>query len=215
MQQPPPVQTSSTRTYPRIRNMKELESLLVRNRDRLQRFILKNIKYNDVAEDLFQNTCVEATRAYHNFRGESAPSTWLFGIARNIIRNHVHRSPTYRYNFVDTEALSNTPCDENNPEQAVEHKEHISQVDVSVGNLPPKLSEVLKMVVSEHSYEDIAARLGISVGTVRSRLSRARTQLKRKMGSRSLEGGSKVLAYGSTMYQRLRPTKSLMRRPIR
>ena len=59
------------------------------HRDRLYRFVLRHIGDSTEAEELAQQAFVEAARTFEQFRGESQLSTWLYGIAMNLVRNHL------------------------------------------------------------------------------------------------------------------------------
>lgn len=187
------------------------EQLLTDNYDRLYRFILRNTGHSSHARDLLQQTMAEAIKSYDNFRGESAPSTWLFGIARNIIRNYIYRSPSHRYHFVDDSHLEDMPTNELTPEETMVNKEYFSQIESAIDDLPPKLRIVLSMVaLEEKSYEVVSAQLNISMGTVRSRLSRARAQLRRKLENNEVGTAAQLLKgkNGGKLYSRLRDDAS-------
>lgn len=65
-------------------------SQLVRDEsERLRRFVLRQVGNSSDADEITQQAFVEMSSCYDRFRGESKPSTWLFGIARNLIRNHL------------------------------------------------------------------------------------------------------------------------------
>lgn len=166
-------------------NHPSCEELLRTNYDRLHRFILRNTGHSSHAKDLLQQTMAEAVKSYPNFRGESAASTWLFGIARNVIRNYIYRSPSHRYQFIDSDYLIDMPDGKQSPESHAQWQEHLSYISEAIEELPPKLKVVLSMVaLEEKSYEIVSAELQISMGTVRSRLSRARSQLRQKLEER-------------------------------
>lgn len=171
--------------HPIKRQHPSCEELLKTNYDRLHRFILRNTGHSSYAKDLLQQTMAEAVKSYPNFRGESAASTWLFGIARNVIRNYIYRSPSHRYQFIDSDYLIDMPDDKQSPENYALWQEHLSHISEAIEELPPKLKVVLSMVaLEEKSYEIVSAELQISMGTVRSRLSRARSQLRQKLEER-------------------------------
>lgn len=184
----------------------KLNHLMVVNKDRLYRFILKNTGNPVASQDLLQQTFVEALKNYQSFRGDSAPSTWMFGIARNVVRNYIYRSPHQRYSFVGEETLLNEPTADYNPEQAIQQKERMAHIENAMSALPKKLRDVLISVAfQEKSYDDAGIALGISIGTVRSRLSRARAFLRRKLSSRSLPPAVKLPRHlGGDLYDSLR-----------
>ncbi|MBH1965469.1 MAG: RNA polymerase sigma factor [Comamonadaceae bacterium] len=155
---------------------------------RLHRFIIKNIGNHDDAEDLTQQAFSEAVRSFERFRGESELSTWLYGIAMNLVRNHLSRAPSRRYEFTDDSELEFTPSDELDPAAQLEQTQQLTELAQALEDLPPRMREVLLMVaVDELSYEEAAVLLTVPVGTVRSRLSRARTALRAQLEGRGVD----------------------------
>lgn len=74
---------------PADRNQEELfRELITTHQKRLYRFVIKYIDHPDDAADITQQAFVEAARTIANFRGDSKLSTWLFGIAMNMVRNY-------------------------------------------------------------------------------------------------------------------------------
>lgn len=63
------------------------------HRQRLYRFVVKHIGWGTDAEDITQQAFVEAAHSYATFKGESELSTWLYGIAMNLVRNYLSRPP--------------------------------------------------------------------------------------------------------------------------
>ncbi len=163
-------------------------SLVQAHGTRLHRFVIKNIGHCSDAEDLAQQAFLEAVRSYRSFKGESELSTWLYGIAMNLVRNHLSRAPHRRYQFETDEELTQLVADEPSPAQAHEQREHMQQLQAALAELPAAMRDVLLMVgVDELSYEEAAALLTVPVGTVRSRLSRARSTLRAKLQARGVE----------------------------
>ncbi|MET1115634.1 MAG: sigma-70 family RNA polymerase sigma factor [Comamonas sp.] len=155
---------------------------------RLQRFIIKNIGNASDAQDLAQQAFLEAVRSYSSFKGQSELSTWLYGIAMNLVRNHLSRAPQRRYEFTDELALAEMAGDTPTPEQEAEQSERMRHLQLALDDLPESMRSILLMVaVEELSYEAAAALLTIPVGTVRSRLSRARAALRVKLQARGIE----------------------------
>ncbi|MFJ1302014.1 RNA polymerase sigma factor [Pseudomonadota bacterium AL_CKDN230030165-1A_HGKHYDSX7] len=164
-----------------------LRDLVREHAGRLQRFIVKHIGNTSDAEDLAQQAFLEAARSYRSFRGESQLSTWLYGIALNLVRNHLSRAPQRRYDFVSDEALDQHASSSLTPEQAAEQNQTMSLLQEALAELPPNMRDVLLMVgMDDVSYEEAAALLTVPVGTVRSRLSRARTALRDKLALKGL-----------------------------
>ena len=104
---PPPLQSTSQLSP----DDEALFRQLVRSHQgRLYRFIVKHIGWGSDAEDLTQQAFVEAARSYATFKGASELSTWLYGIAMNLVRNYLSRSPHRRYTFEGDDVLSETSC---------------------------------------------------------------------------------------------------------
>ncbi|WP_298209003.1 RNA polymerase sigma factor [Acidovorax sp.] len=157
---------------------------------RLHRFIIKNIGNSTDAEDLAQQAFLEAVRSYETFKGQSELSTWLYGIAMNLVRNHLSRAPHRRYEFTDEAELSELAGEELSPAQAAEVAQHMRYLQDAMAELPESMRDILMMVaVDEMSYEEAAALLTVPVGTVRSRLSRARSALRVRLQARGVELG--------------------------
>lgn len=162
--------------------------LVDQHRDRLYRFVLRHIGHATEAEELAQQAFAEAARTYENFRGESQLSTWLYGIAMNLVRNHLTRAPQRLYRFEDEDALAELPGAEADPEQQLAMTQLVRLLDDELRDLMPEMREVLLLVaLDDISYEDAAALLSVPIGTVRSRVSRARSHLRRRLAAAGAE----------------------------
>jgi RNA polymerase sigma-70 factor (ECF subfamily) len=142
---------------------------------------------HEEANDVAQETVIKAYRSIGSFRGDSEVFTWLSRILRNTILDEVKRAVNRYEEAVETlpETLDSTL------EQRQEDREVQELVGEAVQELSPKLREPLVMYdIEGYSYEEIAAILDINVGTVKSRLSRARETLRQKLSARRdrLEG---------------------------
>lgn len=164
-----------------------LRDLVREHATRLQRFIVKHIGNSSEAEDLAQQAFVEAARSYRSFRGESQLSSWLYGIALNLVRNHLSRAPERRHDFVSDSVLADHAADDLSPDRVAEQNQTLALLQESLEELPENMRDILLMVgIDEISYEDAAALLTVPVGTVRSRLSRARPALRDKLAQKGL-----------------------------
>ena len=164
-----------------------MRELVIKHADRLQRFIMKHIGNATEAEELAQQAFVEAAASYQAFRGESQLSSWLYGIALNLVRNHLSRAPERRHEFVSDTALDVQSSPDLTPEELVAQNQTILLLHESINELPENMREILWLVgFEEISYEDAAALLTVPIGTIRSRLSRARTALKEKLRQKGL-----------------------------
>ena len=160
------------------------KDLVHKHQSRLYRFVVKHVGYGSDAEDLTQQAFVEAAASFESFRGTSSLSTWLYGIALNLVRNYLSRTPRRRYNFVDESALDEVQSNQPDPSEQLAQSQLVRALLKEAGELPEEMQEVLLLVaLDEFSYEEAAVLLSVPVGTVRSRLSRARTKLRQKLGA--------------------------------
>lgn len=181
-----PADTASNAT-PEDGDAALLRELVIKHSDRLQRFIMKHIGNATEAEDLAQQAFVEAAASYKAFRGESQLSSWLYGIALNLVRNHLSRAPERRHEFVSDAALDVQTSPDLSPEDQVAQNQTISLLHESISELPENMREILLLVgFEEISYEEAATLLTVPIGTIRSRLSRARTALREKLRQKGL-----------------------------
>lgn len=175
-----PPKTTYENIPPAERNQEELfRELIASHQKRLYRFVIKYIDHPDDAADITQQAFVEAARTIANFRGDSKLSTWLFGIAMNMVRNYLSRAPHRVYRFETDESLTALPCNTLDPSDSLIQKELLILAEKAFSDLPIEMSEVLALVaIDEISYQDAADKLHIPLGTVRSRVSRARAVMR-------------------------------------
>ncbi|MGI4847211.1 MAG: RNA polymerase sigma factor [Janthinobacterium lividum] len=153
--------------------------LVSQHQGRLYRFVTKYIDHPDDAADIAQQAFAEAARTIESFRGDSKLSTWLFGIAMNMVRNYLSRAPHRLYKFESEDTLTGLLSAAIDPSDEASQKELLKLVLEALAELPKEMSEVLTMVaVEEISYQEVAVLLSIPLGTVRSRVSRARAVLR-------------------------------------
>jgi RNA polymerase sigma factor (sigma-70 family) len=154
--------------------------LVAQHQSRLYRFISKYVDHPDDAADIAQQAFAEAARTIATFRGDSKLSTWLFGIAMNMVRNYLSRAPHRIHKFETDESLAGLMSSDIDPGEHVAQREMLQLViDAIKQHLPTEMREVLMLVaIDEISYQDVATMLRIPLGTVRSRVSRARAVLR-------------------------------------
>lgn len=157
----------------------DFELLVAKQEKRLRNFIVKHFRDENAVEDVFQQTLIEAYCCWESFRGEAKRETWLFGIALNIARNVSRRNPHYNFNFTTDEALENEQAEDSDPLDLVMKNQLSIKLERAIQKLPEDLRETLTLVVQNgKTYQEAADILGIPIGTVRSRISRSRAQLK-------------------------------------
>lgn len=157
----------------------DFELLVAKQEKRLRNFIVKHFRDENAVEDVLQQTLIEAYCCWDSFRGEAKRETWLFGIALNIVRNVSRRSPQYNFNFTSDETLENEQAEDSDPLDQVMKNQLSIKLEKAIEKLPEDLRETLILVVQKgKTYQETADELGIPIGTVRSRISRSRAQLK-------------------------------------
>jgi RNA polymerase sigma factor (sigma-70 family) len=141
------------------------------------RSLARGLLRNDAdAEDAVQEAYVRACEHFHSFRGENGRS-WLLTIVRNCCYDHLKRGAGKTYVEFDEEVFRHG---DPNPESSLLRQEQFGRVADALRALPRHLHEVLVFrEFEEMSYREIAAFVGIPIGTVMSRLSRGRQLLRR------------------------------------
>jgi RNA polymerase sigma-70 factor, ECF subfamily len=146
------------------------------------------------AEEVTQDAFIRAHRGLVNFRGESAFSTWLYQIATNLARNRYWywwRRKRDKSVSLDTPMSADNdttladiiPSQVETPGDITVTQEFVSRIGTGMERLNPKHREILILRnVKNLSYDEIAEILHISVGTVKSRIARARESLRSKLG---------------------------------
>ncbi len=166
------------------------KQLVRAHQNRLYRFVVKHVGWGSDAEDLTQQAFVEAAQSFTTFKGASELSTWLYGIAMNLVRNYLSRAPHRRYAFEGDDALAETSCTRPDPFEQLSQTEAVRALEKALAELAPEMREVLMLVaLDELSYEEAAEMLSIPIGTVRSRVSRARSSLRRQLAADKVELG--------------------------
>ncbi len=170
------------------------EQMVSRYWDRIYSMVNQLLRNPQDAEEVTQDAFIRAHRGLAGFRGESTFSTWLYQIATNLARNRYwywwrrRRDQTISFDQPVGAENSTTlaevfPDELETPEDATVTQEFVARVGECMNRLSPKHREILILRnVKNLSYEEIAEILGISVGTVKSRIARARDSLRSKMG---------------------------------
>lgn len=159
-------------------------SRLVRlNQKRIYRLVYRFCRDHDTADELAQETFVKAYMSLDTFREEYRFASWISTIATNLAINHLRRQKrqvsTVDYPIEEIIADSNPGAD---PSRSLTDKETMEKLEEEVEKLPPEYKAAFILRVHEGlSYEEIAGKLGIEIGTVMSRLFRARSRLKKAL----------------------------------
>jgi RNA polymerase sigma-70 factor (ECF subfamily) len=149
------------------------DRLIAAYQDRVYQTAYRITGHREDAWDAAQEAFLRAFRALRTFRGEAIFSTWMTRIAVNAALDVVRRRPRHTPVTVETAAAGSDPSDE------VLRRDRQRRVQQAIAALPPDHRAVVVLRdVQEMSYEEIARALRVPVGTVRSRLSRAREALR-------------------------------------
>lgn len=155
--------------------------LVARHQDRIYRFLVRLTRSPDDARDLTQETFIHAWEALERWRPEARLTTWLFQIARNQALDLLRRSQRAEFVALDDDGDA-LPCPAPTPEAALETRQRIHGLERALARLPTEHREILLLrEIEALPYEEIATVLGIGLGTVKSRLARARAGLLEKM----------------------------------
>ncbi|MDX1914648.1 MAG: RNA polymerase sigma factor RpoE [Methylophilus sp.] len=156
---------------------------------KLARLLSRMIRDQAEVEDVVQESFVKAYRALHNFRGDSAFYTWLYRIGINTAKNYLVSMGRKPQIMQDVEIEDVENFDEgiemrtmDTPETALMTKEIAQTVNDTIASLPDELRTAITLRELEGlSYEDIAVIMQCPIGTVRSRIFRARETISQKL----------------------------------
>lgn len=168
------------------------ELLVIKYQRRIQRLIGRMVRDVDLVEDIAQETFIRAYRALHQFRGDAQFYTWLYRIAVNTAKKfllELKRDPTVSESAFkldedsdETYYARSEPISDETPESVLAAKEIGAAVNAALVALPEDLQQALTLREIEGlSYEDIAEVMNCPIGTVRSRIFRAREAISAKV----------------------------------
>jgi len=153
---------------------KDLEALL----PDLNRFALYLTKRRDDADDLVQASVERAIVKQHLYKEGTNLRSWLMTMMRNVFISQVRQASTRRHytDILATQAPNQMAAPQG-------HAVHLRETLKDIDGLPEREREALRLVVVEDlTHEEAAARTGVAVGTMKSRLSRARGDLRVSQG---------------------------------
>jgi RNA polymerase sigma-70 factor (ECF subfamily) len=157
-------------------------NLVTKYQDRLFNSLIHVLGCENEAMDVVQDAFLQAFRRLDSFRAQSAFYTWLFRIARNLaisrIRSRRHATSIHNIDGFEIDIQGR----ENQPGQPMEARESVAQLQIAMSKLSEEHRTIIVLRELEGlDYDEIAIALEIPVGTVRSRLHRARSQLKNEL----------------------------------
>lgn len=183
-------QTSDQQLVQRVQqgDRRAFDLLVLRYQQRIVKLIMRYVRDPAEAQDVAQEAFIKAYRALPGFRGESAFYTWLYRIAINTAKNHLaalQRKPVdYEIDLQDPAnyELNAQLRDEETPEGLAMQEELRRTVERTIASLPEDLrTAIMLREIDGLSYEEIASAMDCPVGTVRSRIFRAREAIDRSI----------------------------------
>jgi RNA polymerase sigma-70 factor, ECF subfamily len=195
---PPPIPRTSQETDLMLvertvaGDQKAYELLVVKYQRRIERLIGRMVRDSDLVEDIAQETFIRAYRALAQFRGEAQFYTWLYRIAVNTAKKalvDLRRDPLVTESALrssededETSSVENELTSPETPETVLAAKEIAAAVNQAMEALPDELRQAVTLREIEGlSYEEIAEVMNCPIGTVRSRIFRAREAISAKV----------------------------------
>ncbi|MGR9088084.1 MAG: RNA polymerase sigma factor RpoE [Gammaproteobacteria bacterium] len=162
--------------------------LVIKYQHKIIQLVNRYVKDPIDAQDVAQEAFIKAYRALGNFRGESAFFTWLYRIAINTAKNYLmsrsRRSADSQVDVQDAEQIEKAPQLQGleTPERQLLNQEIVETIKTAIAKLPEEMRIAIMLREFEGmSYEEIAQAMDCPVGTVRSRIFRAREAIDSKL----------------------------------
>jgi RNA polymerase sigma-70 factor (ECF subfamily) len=173
-------------------DVRAFEMLVVKYQRRIERLIGRMVRDVDLVADIAQETFIRAYRALPQFRAESAFYTWLYRIAVNTAKKalvDLKRDPVVTHTSLqgaddddETYRGGSEPTDGETPEALLASKEIAATVNAAIAALSPDLRQAITLREIEGlSYEEISEVMNCPIGTVRSRIFRAREAIAERL----------------------------------
>jgi RNA polymerase sigma-70 factor (ECF subfamily) len=165
------------------------EMLFTKYQRRVSRLVSRFVRSDSEVEDIVQESFIKAYRALGSFRGDSAFYTWLYRIAVNTAKNYLVAASKRPISLTQFEKNDDDDFEEDHfmsdastPESELITKQIAETVNKTMNELPADLREAIMLrEIEGMSYEDIADSMGCPIGTVRSRIFRAREAISQKI----------------------------------
>ena len=162
--------------------------LVIKYQHKIIQLVNRYVKDPSEAQDVAQEAFIKAYRALSDFRGDAAFYTWLYRIAINTAKNFLisraRRYSNYQLDIQEIEVLGSAPQLQgiDTPEQLLLNEEIMATLNKAIEDLPEEMRVAFKLREFEGlSYEEIALAMGCPIGTIRSRLFRAREAIDKRL----------------------------------
>lgn len=168
-----------------------------RYRGRLYNFVFRFVSDKETAEDIVQETFLRAFRKRKEYRAIANFSTWLFTIAGNLAKSELRRRKRWRLFSLHRDDESDTgmelPDETFRPDKVAESSLADDQIQDAIASLPENYRQVILLRdVEGMAYQEIAEIVDCPVGTVKSRVNRARLKLQQKLKNEGRDVGLEV-----------------------
>ena len=168
------------------------ELLVIKYQRRIERLVGRMVRDVDIVQDITQETFIRAYKALHQFRGEAQFYTWLYRIAVNTAKKtlmEMHRSPVITESALhtgddddETSSFGRELTTQETPETVLAAQEIAEAVNAAMEALPEDLRQAVTLREIEGlSYEEISQAMDCPIGTVRSRIFRAREAISARV----------------------------------
>ena len=164
--------------------------LVLKYQHKIVKLIMRYVRDPAEALDVSQEAFIKSYRALPRFRGDSAFYTWLYRIAVNTAKNHLvamkRRPADFEVDLQDPESydMNARLQDGDSPDRILQREELRGVIEDAIASLPDELRQAIVLREIEGlSYEEIATAMDCPVGTVRSRIFRAREAIDGRIGS--------------------------------
>lgn len=167
-------------------DINDFDILVQRYKNRLMNFVYRFVKDFDVAEDIVQETFLRVFRKRHEYKAIANFSTWIFTIAGNLAKSELRRRKRWKFLSIDAanedEKTFELPDRGMEPDRVTSVKMLEENVQSAIDSLKNKYKEALILRdVEGMSYLQISDIVGVPVGTVKSRVNRARLRMQKKL----------------------------------
>lgn len=143
--------------------------------------MIRHTRNRHHAEDVVQDTFVKAAENIDKFKAGSDIGTWFYRIARNRANSDFRKAKVRKADSFSNDAVAEPIS---TTDDHLIHREKVADVRAALANLPTHYSEPLRLKECDGmTYEQIAGQLGINLGTVRSRISRAKAMLRTEIAA--------------------------------
>ena len=167
-------------------DMAAFEVIVDRYKNRLLNFVYRFVKDYDVAEDIVQETFLRVFRKRRDYKAIANFSTWIFTIAGNLAKSELRRRKRWRFLSINATDDEEKTFDIQDPGMIPDRIAAVrimnENIEKSIATLQNKYKEALILRdIEGMSYQQIAEVIGVPVGTVKSRVNRARLKMQKKL----------------------------------